>query len=135
MADNLETPSKPPGRFLYLFSIFDNVRGILFRHLQDASLPSSADSCFVSCFSFLAKPDGAGKSGGEAETPPTSDIKHNHFRYFLAVCGKIHSLSWPIFFFLLFVFRCSPKVLDRVVVDCYGAETPLNQVASVKTTR
>eukprot|EP00904_Undaria_pinnatifida_P011098 jgi/Undpi1/7118/HiC_scaffold_22.g09592.m1 len=30
--------------------------------------------------------------------------------------------------------RASPKVLDRVMVDCYGAETPLNQVASVKTT-
>ncbi|CAN0128297.1 unnamed protein product [Scytosiphon promiscuus] len=30
--------------------------------------------------------------------------------------------------------RANPKILDRVVVDCYGAETPLNQVASVKTT-
>lgn len=30
--------------------------------------------------------------------------------------------------------RASPKVLDRVMVECYGAETPLNQVASVKTT-
>ncbi|CAM9531348.1 unnamed protein product [Ectocarpus sp. 4 AP-2014] len=30
--------------------------------------------------------------------------------------------------------RANPKILDRVVVECYGAETPLNQVASVKTT-
>ncbi|CAM9557906.1 unnamed protein product [Ascophyllum nodosum] len=29
--------------------------------------------------------------------------------------------------------RASPKVLDRVTVECYGVETPLNQVASVKT--
>ncbi|CAM9886766.1 unnamed protein product [Ectocarpus sp. 13 AM-2016] len=32
-------------------------------------------------------------------------------------------------------FARLPKILDRVVVECYGAETPLNQVASVKTTR
>ena len=36
---------------------------------------------------------------------------------------------------LLHASNRSPKILDRVVVDAYGAETPLNQVASVKTTR
>lgn len=30
--------------------------------------------------------------------------------------------------------RANPKILDRVTVEAYGAETPLNQVASVKTT-
>lgn len=34
-----------------------------------------------------------------------------------------------------FAHDLSPKVLDRVLVNCYGGETPLNQVASVKTTR
>ncbi|CAM9235228.1 unnamed protein product [Discosporangium mesarthrocarpum] len=29
--------------------------------------------------------------------------------------------------------RASPSILDRVMVECYGTETPLNQVASVKT--
>jgi ribosome recycling factor len=30
--------------------------------------------------------------------------------------------------------RASPHLLDRIVVDYYGAETPLNQLANVATT-
>lgn len=28
--------------------------------------------------------------------------------------------------------RANPQVLDRITVDCYGAETPVNQVAMIK---
>ncbi len=30
--------------------------------------------------------------------------------------------------------RANPQVLDKVTVECYGAETPVNQVAMVKVT-
>ena len=30
--------------------------------------------------------------------------------------------------------RANPQVLDKVTVECYGAETPINQVAMVKVT-